>query len=86
VGATRTNDLGTRRTGVRARQRYSLDQLVFPVRGDIRGMNLDRCDGLQPSWQVAAYGLAGAVTVCKTVGSAYDGSNPSPATTSGNGP
>jgi hypothetical protein len=39
-------------------------------------MNLDRRDGLQPSCQVATYDLAGAVTVCKTVGSAYVGSEP----------
>jgi hypothetical protein len=31
-------------------------------------MNLDRRIGLQPSWQVAAHNLGGAVTVCKTVG------------------
>ena len=29
-------------------------------------MNLDRRIVLQPSWQVAAYDVAGAVTVCKT--------------------
>jgi hypothetical protein len=34
--------------------------------------------GRLPEWPKGA--------VCKTVGSAYDGSNPSPATTSGNGP
>jgi hypothetical protein len=33
-------------------------------------------------WHIAASGQA----VCKTVGSAYDGSNPSPATRCGNGP
>ena len=53
---------------------------------DIHGMS--RTTQLTPakSSQVITYGAAGAVTVCKTVGSAYVGSNPTPATTCENGP
>ena len=58
----------------------------FPRAWDIREMNLDRRIGLPQSVQVAAHDRAGAVTVCKTVGLAYVGSNPTPATTSGNSP
>jgi hypothetical protein len=36
--------------------------------------------------QVSGYSDGCGETVCKTVGSAYVGSNPTPATTSGNGP
>jgi hypothetical protein len=36
--------------------------------------------------QVREYMEVQAVAVCKTVGLAYDGSNPSPATTCENGP
>ncbi len=36
--------------------------------------------------QVSGYSDGQAWAVCKTVGSAYVGSNPTPATTCGNGP
>jgi hypothetical protein len=40
-----------------------------------------RRSGRPPSWQAGGYDRARAATVCKTVGSAYVGSNPTPATT-----
>jgi hypothetical protein len=58
-----------------ASQADSLDQLVPARAPDIRGMNLDPRDGLQPSRQVAAYDLAGAITVYKTVGFAVQAGN-----------
>ena len=58
----------------------------FPRTRDILGMSPDRLVGPPTSSQVTAHGEARIVTVCKTVGLAYVGSNPTPATTSGNSP
>jgi hypothetical protein len=48
----------------------------------------ESCEALKLAVVVAGQvlGCEEGVTVCKTVGSAYVGSNPTPATTCGNGP
>jgi hypothetical protein len=50
------------------------------------GRNADHARRSMKKRQVSGYSDGTAETACKTVGSAYVGSNPTPATTSGNGP
>ena len=57
-----------------------------PAAWDIRGMQRRHRSFPQASPQATDQRPTSAVAVCKTVGYAFDGSNPSPATTCENGP